>query len=255
MALVRLERHDDVGLVRIDRPDALNALNPEVRQALIACFEEAQKDEGIRVLVLTGGDKVFVAGADIKVMAPLDPISLIQSAQEHVYHVMKAFPKPIVAAVEGYALGGGCELAMLCDIIVAGRGATFAQSEIRVGIMPGAGGTLRLTRAVGKFKAMRMLLTGDRIPAEDAYAMGLVSELAPEGQAQEQALKIARKIASMPPLAVRFIKQMVLQGEDMPLDSALAMERLAFTTLFASRDKDEGMAAFIERREPRFQGR
>src|SRR5260370_308438 len=164
-------------------------------------------------------------------------------------------PKPVIAAVNGYALGGGCELAMHADIIVAGEGASFGQPEVRVGIMPGAGGTQRLTRAVGKFRAMRMLLTGEPVAARDALAMGLVSDVVADGEVFDTALRIAKTIASMPPLAVMQIKEVVRAGQDASLEAAMMLERKAFQLLFATGDQKEGMRAFLEKRKPEFKGR
>ena len=167
----------------------------------------------------------------------------------------KEKPKPVLAAVNGYALGGGCELAMHADIIIAGDGASFGQPEVRVGIMPGAGGTQRLVRAVGKFRAMKMLLTGEPVPAREALAMGLVSEVVPDDEVLERAMTLARTIAALPPLAIMQIKEAVLAGEDSSLDAGLALERKAFQLLFATADQKEGMRAFLEKRKPDFHGR
>jgi enoyl-CoA hydratase/carnithine racemase len=171
-----------------------------------------------------------------------------------MFTVLRGCPKPLIAAVEGYALGGGCELALSCDLIVAGRGTKFGQPEIRVGIMPGAGGTQRLVRVMGKYRAMKMVLTGEPVSAPDALAMGLVSEVVDDGQALTRALELAHTILAMPPLAVRAIKEVVQLGQDAPLETALALERKAFLTLFDSADQKEGMRAFLEKRVPRFSG-
>lgn len=244
-----------VYLVQINRPDARNALNDEVRGLLAEAFTGLQMDDDARCVVLAGSDKVFAAGADIKAMAEASAADMANSSAEAAWKVLRDFPKPVIAAVNGWALGGGCELAMHADIIVAGEGARFGQPEIKVGIVPGAGGTQRLTRAVGKFKAMQMLLTGEAVTAAQADAMGLVSEVVPDEQVLPRALEIAAAIASLPPIAARKIKQLVLSGADQALEQALAKERQAFVAMFDTEDQKEGMRAFIEKRKPEFTGR
>ena len=254
MSEVLLEKPaDGVAVVRLNRPEVRNALNLAVRELLAKHFFDLGNDEGTRCIILTGGDKVFAGGADIRDMVERTPIEMM--SRRDLWKPIGSCPKPVVAAVNGYALGGGCELAMLADIIVAGEGASFGQPEIRVGIMPGAGGTQRLTRAVGKYRAMRMLLTGDLVPARDALAMGLVSEVVPDSEVFDTALKIARTIASMPPLAAMQIKEVVLAGQDTSLEAAGMLERKAFQILFATNDQKEGMRAFLEKRKPEFKGR
>jgi enoyl-CoA hydratase len=251
-----LERLDGgVALLRINRPDARNALNAAVREQLAAHFEGLAGDESVRCVVLTGSDKAFAAGADIKAMAEAGASEMMGRETKKIWAAIKEFPKPLIAAVNGWALGGGCELAMHADIIVAGESAKFGQPEIKIGIIPGAGGTQRLTRAVGKFKAMRYLLTGDPIPAKEAEAIGVVSEIVPDDQVLDRALELARAIAAQPPLAARKIKEVVLNGADVSLDAALLMERQAFQLMFDTADQKEGMRAFIEKRTPNFQGR
>ncbi len=188
-------------------------------------------------------------------MAEAGAIDILLRDTHLLWQAIADCPKPVIAAVNGYALGGGCELAMHADIIVAGEGATFGQPEIRVGIMPGAGGTQRLARAVGKFKAMKMVLTGEPVSAGEADAMGLVSEVVADGEVVDRALELAGRIAAMPPIAVRQIKEVLLAGADAPLATALALERKAFQILFASSDQKEGMKAFLEKRKPDFEGR
>ena len=209
----------------------------------------------MRCIVVAGNERAFAAGADLKEMADLTAVDQMLRETHRLWQAIKECPKPVIAAVRGYALGGGCELAMHCDLIVAGEGAQFGQPEIKVGIMPGAGGTQRLTRAVGKYQAMRMLLTGDLVPAPEALRMGLASEVVPDEQVEERALALAQKIARMPPLAVAQIKEVVLAGLDSPLDAALTLERKAFQLLFATEDQKEGMRAFIEKRRAEFKGR
>lgn len=253
---VQVERRPDhVALIRIDRPEARNALNVPIREGLAHAFTELASDESVRCAVLTGSDKVFVAGADIKAMADAHPIDMMLRANERNWAPIKDFPKPLIAAVSGLALGGGCELAMHADIIIAGESARFGQPEIKLGILPGAGGTQRLVRAVGKFKAMKILLTGDFLSARDAEAMGLVTDVVPDADVLDRALEMARSIAVMPPLAARRIKELVLQGADLPLESALGLERSAFQLMFGTADQKEGMQAFLEKRAPNFKGR
>jgi|SRR5581483_9234550 len=244
-----------IAVVRLNRPEVRNALNITVRQLLAHHFSALSTDETTRCIILTGGDNVFAAGADLRDMADRNPVDLMTHHSERLWAPIASCPKPVIAAVNGYALGGGCELAMLADIIVAGEGASFGQPEIRVGIMPGAGGTQRLTRAVGKYRAMRMLLTGEPVSARDALVMGLVSEVVPDAEVFATAMKIATNIVSMPPLAVLQIKEAVLSGQDVPLDTAMTLERKAFQLLFATGDQKEGMRAFLEKRKAEFKGR
>jgi enoyl-CoA hydratase/carnithine racemase len=244
-----------VALLRINRPEARNALDDATRSALAQHCEKFAADDAVRCVVLAGSDKVFAAGADIKAMADAGAAEMMLRAGEVFWTAMRSFPKPLIAAVNGWALGGGCELAMVADIIVAGESAKFGQPEIKVGVIPGAGGTQRLTRAVGKFKAMKMLLTGDPVTAREAEAMGLVSEVVPDAETLERALTLARTIAALPPIATRKIKELVLTGGDLPLGAALSLERQAFQLMFDTEDQKEGMRAFIEKRPPAFKGR
>ncbi len=256
MSEVLLEKPaDGIAVVRLNRPEVRNALNLTVRELLAKHFTDLGSDEATRCIIVTGGDKVFAAGADIRDMVDRTPIEIMARRTGNLWEPIATCPKPVIAAVNGYALGGGCELAMHADIIVAGEGASFGQPEVRVGIMPGAGGTQRLTRAVGKYRAMRMLLTGEPVTARDALAMGLVSDVVPDGEVFETALRIAKTIASMPPIAVMQIKEVVLAGQDAPLEAALMLERKAFQLLFATSDQKEGMRAFLEKRKPEFRGR
>ena len=244
---------DGVALVRINRPEARNALNPAVREQLAQHFRDLAAEEEVRCVVIAGSDKVFAAGADIKAMAEASPSEMMR--RPDLWVAIRAFPKPLVAAVNGWALGGGCELALHADMIVAGESARFGQPEIKVGIMPGAGGTQRLTRAIGKYKAMKMLLTGEPVTAREAEALGFITEVVQDGEVLDRAVALAKSIAMLPPIAVRKIKEVVLLGADMPLDGALALERQAFHLLFDTADQKEGMAAFIEKRPPKFRGR
>jgi enoyl-CoA hydratase/carnithine racemase len=254
MSEVLLEKPaDGVAVVRLNRPEVRNALNLNVRELLAKHFIDLGNDESTRCIILTGSDKVFAAGADIRDMVDRTPIEVM--GRRDLWKPIASCPKPVIAAVNGYALGGGCELAMHADIIVAGEGASFGQPEVRVGIMPGAGGTQRLTRAVGKFRAMRMLMTGEPVAARDALAMGLVSDVVADAEVFETALRIAKTIASMPPLSVMQIKEVVLAGEDASLEAGMMLERKAFQLLFATGDQKEGMRAFLEKRKSEFRGR
>ena len=243
-----------VAVVRLNRPEVRNALNLATREQLAQHFTALGSDDETRCIILTGGDKVFAAGADIRDMVERTPVEIMARHSERLWEPIATCPKPIVAAVNGYAFGGGCELAMHADIIVAGEGASFGQPEVKVGIMPGAGGTQRLTRAVGKYRAMRMLLTGDPVPARDALSMGLVSDVVPDAEVFDTAMKIAKTIASMPPLAILQIKEAVLAGQDASLATAVMLERKAFQLLFSTNDQKEGMRAFLEKRKPEFRG-
>lgn len=256
MSEVLLERPaEGIAVIRINRPEVRNALNSNVRELLAEHFRALGNDETTRCIILTGGEKVFAAGADIRDMVDRTPIEIMARRGEQLWAPIAACSKPVIAAVNGYAFGGGCELAMHADIIIAGEGASFGQPEVRVGIMPGAGGTQRLTRAVGKFRAMKMLLTGEPVTARDALAMGLVSEVVPDADVFDAALRVAKVIAGMPPLAVVQIKETVLAGQDASLETAMMLERKAFQLLFATSDQKEGMRAFLEKRKPEFHGR
>jgi len=246
---------DGVALVRLNRPEAKNALNLPLRQQLAEHFRALSLDSAVHCIVVTGGGECFAAGADIKDMADKSAIDMMLRNIHLLWQAIAACPKPVIAAVNGYAWGGGCELAMHADIIIAGENASFCQPEIKVGIMPGAGGTQRLTRAVGKFQAMKMILTGRAVSGREAFTMGLCSEVLPDAEVQDAALKMASQIAAMPPIAVVQIKEVVLAGQDIPLDAAIMLERKAFQLLFDTADQKEGMNAFIEKRKPVYKGR
>ena len=244
-----------VTCMRLHRPEARNALNLALRAALEDALLEAADDPDVGAVVLTGDDRAFAAGADIKEMAGVGPVEIRSRGIERFWESVSGFPKPLLAAVNGYAFGAGCELALACDIVIAGEGASFALPEVRLGIMPGGGGTQRLARAVGRPRAMRYLLTGDRIPAPEALEMGLVSEVVEDAQVLPHAVALAARIATLAPLSLARIKQVVDAGMDAPLASALRLERESFYFLTATRDKEEGVAAFIEKRKPVFEGR
>ncbi|BAE51401.1 enoyl-CoA hydratase [Paramagnetospirillum magneticum] len=256
MTEVLLEKpFDSVVLLRINRPDAKNALNGEVRRLLAEHMTTLGADPSVRAIVMTGNQEAFAAGADIKDMAEVGAIELMQRNNHLLWRAIANCPKPVIAAVNGYAWGGGCELVMHADIIVAGENASFSQPEVKVGIMPGAGGTQRLTRAVGKFKAMLMVMTGQAISGVEAGQMGLASVVVPDAEVVDKALEIAKTISRMPPVAIAQIKEVLLAGQDASLDTALMLERKAFQLLFASADQKEGMKAFIEKRKPTYQGK
>jgi len=253
--LLREPTADGVAVLRLNRPDARNALSMPLRQALAGTFGELERDDAVRCAVLAGNGPCFAAGADLKEMADLGPAEVQRADVMEYWRAISAFRKPLIAAVHGPALGGGCELAMHADIIVADETATFGQPEVLVGIMPGGGATQRLMRALGKFRAMPMLLTGQAIDAAQAFAAGLASEVVPAGQALARASEIAAQIARRPPIAIRLIKEVALAGADAPLATGLMLERRAFESLFDTADQKEGMHAFLERRKPSFQGK
>ena len=245
-----------VALLTLDRPAQLNALNDALLQRLAATLERLDADPACRCVVITGaGDRAFAAGADIKELIDQTPESLAASGAFEVWDRIRRFRKPLIAAVRGYALGGGCELAMTCDMIVAGDDAQFGQPEIRIGVIPGAGGTQRLTRAIGKAKAMELILTGRSIDAREADALGLVTSVVPAEATVGAALALASRIAAMPALAVLAAKEAVRVAFELSLTAGLDAERQAFFALFGSEDQREGMAAFIEKRAPRWSGR
>jgi len=250
-----VERVEAVALVRLNRPDALNALNAVLLGELSAVLDDMEADDGVRCVVLTGSERAFAAGADIKEMANRTYADMFKA---DVFTAparrIERFRKPIIAAVAGYALGGGCELAMMCDFILAADTAKFGQPEINLGVAPGIGGTQRLTRFVGKSKAMEMILTARMMDAAEAERTGLVSRVVPADTLVEEAMKVAAKIASQSPLAVMMNKEMVNAAYDTTLTQGVALERRLFHSLFAFDDQKEGMNAFVEKRKPDFKG-
>lgn len=252
---VLVARDEAVGIVTLNRPRALNALNAATMEELAAALGELERDSEVKVLVLTGAEGNFAAGADLKEMHGETPVTLMQSSRMVVWERIRTVSKPVIAAVSGWALGGGCELAMACDIIVASETARFGQPEIKVGLIPGAGGTQRLVRAVGKSRAMEMVLTGDPITAQDAERLGLVSRVVPPESLMPEALGLARKLCALPPLSLKLAKEAVLRSFEQSLSEGLEFERKCFYLLFATQDAREGMAAFIEKRRPTFEGR
>jgi enoyl-CoA hydratase len=247
---------DGVALVVIDRPKVLNALDFALIEALTDVLEGLDADPACRSIVITGaGDRAFAAGADIGELAAQTPTTLTVDDHFHRWERIKRIRKPIIAAVRGFALGGGCELAMVCDMIVAGEDAQFGQPEIKLGVMPGAGGTQRLTRAIGKAKAMEMVLTGRNMSAREAEAYGLVTTVVPSEATVPASLELAGQIAAMAPVAVLAAKAAVNRAEELPLEAGLEFERRNFYLLFATEDQREGMAAFADKRAPRWKGR
>lgn len=247
-------REDGVGIVKLNRPKILNALNLQLIDELVAELELLDKDPDIRTILVTGNDKAFAAGADINEMAEASAIDIMKRNQFAVWDRISLISKPIIGAVSGFALGGGCELMMNCDIVIASESAVIGQPEIKLGVMPGAGGTQRLVRAVGLRKAMEMLLTGEPISAKEALRCGLVNRVVPVEAYYQEALKLAKQIAAQPPLAVQVIKKAAHKADDLPLQEGLDYERNGFYLLLASEDRKEGMQAFLEKRRPRFSG-
>ena len=252
---ILVEREGPVAIVTLNRPQQLNAISYGLIKELALALEALDQDADIRAIVLTGGEKVFAAGTDIKEMADATPFDDRLQGRLAFRDRINRISKPVIAAVSGLTLGGGCELAMCCDIIIASETARFGQPEVNLGIIPGSGGTQRLTRTVGKYRAMEMVLTGDFINAAEAHTLGLVAKVVPVEFLIEEAKGIAKKIAAKPPLAVKFAKEAVLKAFETSLGEGLEFERKSFYLLFASEDKREGMKAFIEKRKPEFKGK
>jgi enoyl-CoA hydratase len=252
---VTVEKDGAVGVVTLNRPQALNALSYGLVKDLSLAMQELDQDPEVRAIVVTGGEKVFAAGADIKEMADRGPFD--ERIQERLAYRDKInkITKPVIAAVSGFALGGGCELAMSCDIIIAAENARFGQPEVNLGIIPGSGGTQRLTHVLGKHRAMELVLTGDMLSANDAERLGLVNRVVPAELVLEEAKNVAKKIAAKPALAIKAAKEAVLKAANAPLDEGLEFERKSFYLLFASEDRSEGMKAFIEKRKAEFKGK
>lgn len=249
------ETDGPVALVRLNRPQALNALSGALLDELATALDTFDNDDAIRAMIITGDDRAFAAGADIREMAGAGAIDMLVSMRFGQWERIRKLRKPLIAAVSGFCLGGGNELAMACDLIVAAEGARFGQPEINIGVIPGAGGTQRLTHALGKARAMEIVLTGRPITAREALAAGLVSKVVPNEACLDEAKALAREIASKPPLAVQLAKDAILKAFDLPIDQGLDYERKNFYLLFATDDMKEGMAAFIEKRPPDFKGR
>ncbi|WIG57710.1 MAG: Enoyl-CoA hydratase [Ktedonobacterales bacterium] len=252
---ILVEREDPIAVVTINRPDKLNALNWALVAELADALDALDRDEAISCIVLTGaGNKAFAAGADIAEMADKSAVTMATGGFES-WDRIRRIKTPLIAAVGGYALGGGSELAMHADMIVASENAKFGQPEILLGIMCGAGGTQRLTRTIGKYRAMELCLTGKQVSAQEASAWGLVNRVVPEGQHLEEAKKLAHEVAKQAPLAARFTKEAILKAFEMPLEEGLQYEKRLFALLFASEDQKEGMRAFLAKEKPAFKGR
>ncbi len=241
-----------VAMLRLDRPDVLNALNLRLRQALAARLLALESDGGVRAIVLAGHPKAFCAGADLTEYVGATPENVIAREMDRLWGAVAHCRKPLIAAVRGHALGGGCELALHADLIVAGNTARFGQPEVLLGLMPGGGATQRLTRCIGKARAMQMMLTGEPVSASLALEWGLINEVTADDAVETRALDMAERIAQLPTLAVRFIKEAVIESQQSALDRGLQLERKSFQILFATADKDEGIRARLERRPPRF---
>jgi enoyl-CoA hydratase len=253
--LVRVERDDRVAVVLLDRPRQLNALSGELMAALVAALHELDEDRDVRAIVLGGGERAFAAGADIAELAAGTAISLYENRRIDAWDAIRAVRTPLVAAVSGFCLGGGCELAMLCDLIVAAESAKFGQPEINLGVLPGAGGTQRLTRAVGKSVAMDMILTGRMLSAREALALGLVARVVAQEAWLVEAKRVAAEIAAKSPISVRLAKEAIDKAFEAPLSVGVEFERRAFYLARASEDATEGLNAFIEKRVPEFEGK
>jgi len=248
------QNHDHIALVQLNRPQVLNALSTDLIAELLEAFFSLEDDPSIRVIILTGNDRAFAAGADIAQMIKATPIDQINDKRLRMWKQLSLITKPVIAAVNGFALGAGCELAMSCDFIIAGASAQFGQPEINIGTIPGAGGTQRLTRAIGKSKAMYQVLTGKMMSAEEAYNDGLVAKVVPSEALLNETFEIAKMIANKAPIAVKLAKEAVNAAFEMPLKEALEFERRNFYLTFASKDQKEGMSAFLEKRIPEYKG-
>jgi len=253
---IAVSKEDAIGVITLNRPAALNALNTKMVTELLSALESFEKDDRIRCLVIAGNESAFSAGADINEMAGMTAVDMAKTGHFFpLWDRVGRYPKPIVGAVSGFVLGGGLELAMSCDILIASETTKLGQPEINIGVIPGGGGTQRLTRSVGKSKAMEMILTGKMIGAEEAKALGLVSRVVPKEAFLSEAKKVAAEVASKSPLAIKFAKQSINKAFEMGLSQGLDFERELFYLLFASEDKEEGMKAFQEKRKPEFKGK
>ena len=251
--LIKESSEQGVVILRLNRPEVLNALNLDLRRALAEMFRQIDQDPSVRSIVLAGSAKAFCAGADLNESVDAQPIEIVSRQMGALWGAISGCSKPIVVALRGFALGGGLELAMHGDIIVCSENAKMGQPEVQSGLMPGGGATQRLTRAVGKFKAMKWLLTGALFTAHEAFEMGLVSEVVPDEEVETRALKLAVQLAKGPQHAIRSIKQAVLQSMNVPLEQGLELERKSFQLLFATQDKTEGIRARLEKRDAHFE--
>jgi len=254
---ILVEKKDGIAVITINRPDKMNALNAKVHEEGVAALDSFKSDDEVRVVVITGaGEKAFIAGADISEFA--GKTSVTQRAvflERTLFNSIDSFPKPVIAMINGFALGGGCELAMACDIRVAGDNARLGQPEINLGIIPGGGGTQRLTHLIGESKSMELILTGDMIGADEAKSLGLLNHVFPADELTETTMKMASKIASKSPIALQMAKEAVKTATRAPLDEGMKREIDLFAICFSSEDKEEGVAAFLEKRKPEFKGK
>lgn len=251
------EDQDRVAVLRVNRPDKMNALNQQVRDEMLAHLEAIESDDGVGAVVITGtGEKAFIAGADIGEFDGRSPFDQREAmASPRVFDVMASFPKPVLAMINGFCLGGGCELAMSCDVRIASEGARFGQPEIKLGLIPGGGGTQRLPRLVGMGHAMRLTLTGDMIGAEEAQRIGLVEIVVPADELRDTTLELAGKMAAMSPLTLRVAKEALRTSERLPIEEGLAYERDLFCLCFSTEDMKEGVQAFLNKRQAQWRGR
>jgi enoyl-CoA hydratase len=252
---ILVEVEPPIATITLNRPKVLNALSPALIGELTGALAELDTDESVRAAVITGGPRVFAAGADIGDMADRGPVDQLTRDQTGRWAPLAGFTKPLIAAVNGYALGGGCEIALMCDVIIAGETARFGQPEINLGIIPGAGGTQRWPRTAGKYAAMEVMLTGAPVTAQRAFELGIVNKVVPAEMTITLAKRLARQVAEKPPLAVRMAKEGVLKAFETPLAEGLASERKSFYFLFATEDQKEGMRAFLEKRKGVFKGK
>jgi enoyl-CoA hydratase len=254
---ILLSREGRVAIITVNRPDKLNALSQQVRDEVLAALDELGADDGVGVVVITGaGDKAFIAGADISEFAGRSPLDQREAMRfPRLYDVMSSFPKPVIAMINGFCLGGGCELSMSCDLRIASEKARFGQPEIKLGLIPGGGGTQRLPRLVGLGHAMRLTLTGDMIGAAEAKEIGLVEMVVPHEELRAKTLELAQRIATMSPLTVKVTKEALRASERLPLDEGIVYERDLFCLCFSTADMKEGVAAFLEKRPPVWKGR
>jgi enoyl-CoA hydratase len=255
VSIVETSVDGQVAVCRLNRPEARNALSPDLMEELADALERFDADEEVRCIVIAGSDDAFAAGADVAALAARSFQESLATPSASFWGRVASCRSPLVAAVSGWALGGGCELALICDLIVASETAEFGQPEINLGIIPGGGGTQRLTRAIGKQRAMELVLTGRRFAAQEAHGMGLVNEVAPGGEWFDRAMDLAHRIARRPPIAVRLAKQAVLAADETPLAAGLQQERRLYELTMATEDKEEGTRAFLEKRKPEFKGR
>lgn len=255
LIIVTEQYQPGIALIQLNRPKELNALNPQLMSEVRDTLLQLDKNENVKVIIITGNDQAFAAGADIKQMADKSAIDMHIMDQFSTWDQIRKTKKPIIAAVSGFALGGGCEFVMTCDMVIASETAKFGQPEIKIGTIPGAGGTQRLTKAVGKAKAMELILTGRFLSAHEAHFYGLVNKVVPVEMYMHEAVELAKEIAQMPPIAVQLAKEAINRSFETQLDEGLMFERKNFYLTFASEDQKEGMKAFIEKRKPIYKGK